>query len=247
MEDKDNNAHDSKRKAAFRFMTSSDIDLLKEVIHIQPFDAPHGQTAARWLVIESNLKAIYGESISSKGCRTRFGDLLLAFKQDTLTALRASGTDEQYDEREQLLQDIVDLMENSAVQKRIAKSEKSARIEKRESDGEKIRQAAMGNLKRNERDYDSDAKHDGQPSEKKRYWGTQARSNDVSRTLEEISMFMKEANDIKRREIEIAERKLAIEESRLEIDRAEREARFAWRKKKEKLVSIWRNKKGKLK
>ncbi|KAG9415562.1 hypothetical protein AC1031_009009 [Aphanomyces cochlioides] len=106
MEDQDNNAHDSKRKAAFRFKTSSDIDLLKEVIHIQLFDAPHGQTAARWLVIENNMKAIYGESISSKGCRTRFGDLLLAFKQDTLTALRASGTDEQYDEREQLLQDI---------------------------------------------------------------------------------------------------------------------------------------------
>ncbi|ETW05096.1 hypothetical protein H310_04124 [Aphanomyces invadans] len=42
--------------------------------------------------------------------KERFDDLIVAFKEDKLNSLRASGTEEEYNEREQLMQDIVDLM-----------------------------------------------------------------------------------------------------------------------------------------
>ncbi|CAK4169771.1 unnamed protein product, partial [Aphanomyces euteiches] len=74
---------ENKRKHAFRFKAASDIDLLKEDIHIQPFDAPFGQTKSRWDEVGNHLMEIYGDKITVVGCRKRFDDLIHAFKQDT--------------------------------------------------------------------------------------------------------------------------------------------------------------------
>ncbi|ETW02808.1 hypothetical protein H310_05293 [Aphanomyces invadans] len=98
----------AKRKAAFRFKSASDVDLLKEVIHIQPYDAPYGAVKSRWDEVAANMCMTYGDGLTSVSCRKRFDDLLDAFKRNTISSLRASGTEEEYNEREQLLQDIVD-------------------------------------------------------------------------------------------------------------------------------------------
>ena len=100
-----------RRKPTFRFRAGADVDLLKEVMNLQPFDAPHGETASRWEAVANNLCSVYGDgSLVPKACRTRFDDLVEAFKTQQMDALRASGTEEEYEEREQLLQDIVDLV-----------------------------------------------------------------------------------------------------------------------------------------
>ncbi|ETV97437.1 hypothetical protein H310_09765 [Aphanomyces invadans] len=100
----------TKRKPAYRFTIAADVDLLKEVVLVAPFDAGYGQTTARWDEIGDNMRSIHGEAVTAICCRRRFDELLAAFKKATLKALRSSGTEEEYNDRDQLLQDIVDLV-----------------------------------------------------------------------------------------------------------------------------------------
>ena len=60
---------EAKRKSAFRFRLSSDVDLLKEVMHVQPFDCPHGQTKSRWG--GGGMRGIHGDGVTALGCRKR--------------------------------------------------------------------------------------------------------------------------------------------------------------------------------
>ncbi|KAG9407041.1 hypothetical protein AC1031_001672 [Aphanomyces cochlioides] len=116
----------SKRKTAFRFKVSSDVELLKEVIHIQPFAASYGQTKARWEDVGVNMCKLYGDAIMDTGWRVRFDDLLSALRKATTASLRAYGTEEEYEVQDQLLQNIYDLIENSMNAKEASKSEKLA-------------------------------------------------------------------------------------------------------------------------
>ncbi|OQR85759.1 hypothetical protein ACHHYP_20550 [Achlya hypogyna] len=100
----------TRRKSAFRFRVVHDVELLQEVANIEPYDAPHGEAKARWSKVAENLCSIHGAGVlTSSGCRVRFNDLIDAFKSQQMESLRASGTDEEYETREQLLQDISDL------------------------------------------------------------------------------------------------------------------------------------------
>ncbi|RHY15929.1 hypothetical protein DYB32_010698 [Aphanomyces invadans] len=97
-------------KTAFRFKGCTDVDLLKEVIHVRPFEAPYGEVRKRWTEVTEHLQRIVGDGITVNATRKRFDDLMTAFHEITMAALRASGTEEEYEEREQLLQDIHDLV-----------------------------------------------------------------------------------------------------------------------------------------
>ncbi|ETV98382.1 hypothetical protein H310_09071 [Aphanomyces invadans] len=99
-----------RRKTAFRFKGCTDVDLLKEVKHVRPFEAPRGEVRKRWTEVTEHLQRIIGDGITVNVTRKRFDDLMTAFHEDTMAALRASGTEEEYEEREQLLQDIHDLV-----------------------------------------------------------------------------------------------------------------------------------------
>ncbi|KAG9397930.1 hypothetical protein AC1031_016348 [Aphanomyces cochlioides] len=108
---------EGKRKDVFRFKASTDVDLLREVMRIQPFAAEYGQTGRRWEQLSVCMCEIHGEgAVTAYSCRRRFEDLVENFKNETMNSLRASGTDEEYTEREQLLQDIVDLVCTTLVQ-----------------------------------------------------------------------------------------------------------------------------------
>lgn len=70
----------SGRKKAFRFTAGKDVDLLKEIINIKPFDAPHGQTMERWKSVASNLCVIYGDrAVTHVTTKARFTDIMDAF------------------------------------------------------------------------------------------------------------------------------------------------------------------------
>ncbi|ETV98090.1 hypothetical protein H310_09373 [Aphanomyces invadans] len=99
-----------RKKTAFRFSVVADIDLLKEVVIIAPFEAASGQTGARWEEFCEHKRVSHGDTLTTASCRKRVDDLLSAFKKATLKALRASGTEEEYQERDQLLQDISDMV-----------------------------------------------------------------------------------------------------------------------------------------
>ncbi|EEY57461.1 uncharacterized protein PITG_00010 [Phytophthora infestans T30-4] len=99
-----------KRKKAFRFLPSSDVILLKEVIKHTPWAAGHGKTEAAWGKVASGIKAALPLcTADGKACRRRFYTLMEVFKREELESLRASGTTEDYEEREQLLTDCFEL------------------------------------------------------------------------------------------------------------------------------------------
>ncbi|ETM00102.1 hypothetical protein L917_03142, partial [Phytophthora nicotianae] len=80
----------SKRKKAFRFH--------------RPWAASHGETLAVWTSVATGLKAALTScTADGKACRSRFNTFLEVFRRDELDSLRASGSAEDYEEREQLL------------------------------------------------------------------------------------------------------------------------------------------------
>ncbi|KAG9412797.1 hypothetical protein AC1031_015696 [Aphanomyces cochlioides] len=123
---------EGKRNEVFRFKASTDVDLLREVMRAQPFAADYGQTGRRWEELSGSM----------------FEDLVVNFKKDTLNSLRASGTDEEYNEREQLLHDIVDLMDVTNNEKQEKKSSKLAKMKKREDDCDDVCRLGMVAIQR---------------------------------------------------------------------------------------------------
>lgn len=81
-----------------------------------PFKARHGQVGPTWLSIAANVtKALQGVEVSARTCQDRITKLLEHFRAENNEALRRSGTEEECQERDQLLQSIQDLKEESEV------------------------------------------------------------------------------------------------------------------------------------
>ncbi|KDO22368.1 hypothetical protein SPRG_11320 [Saprolegnia parasitica CBS 223.65] len=244
----------TKTKKTFRFSVASDVDLLKEVINVAPYDAPFGQTIARWEEVTEHMRGIHGEHVTFTGCRKRFDDLMAAFKKDALKAMRASGTAAEVCERDLLLEDISDLMDAVADKKKAAKEDKGKKVDTSENDGHRIRAAALQGLKRKTAGGDDDQEsdhedHDETPS--KRSKRAAAATNDVASVVKDFLSMIASTNQLKHEEVaakreEIAakraevavrkeelalrHRKLELEEQRYLLDKAEREARFQMEK-----------------
>ncbi|ETW05092.1 hypothetical protein H310_04120 [Aphanomyces invadans] len=131
-----------KRRTAYRFITQVDIDFLKEVMAVCPHDAPYGQTLARWEDFVEHMREMHGPDLTTAGCRKRLDDLMAAYKKNTVQSLRASGTEEEYNEREQLIQDQSDMMDTTYKTKKTLKEEKYKMIDKREKEDLMLREAA---------------------------------------------------------------------------------------------------------
>ncbi|KAI9355975.1 hypothetical protein DFJ73DRAFT_249929 [Zopfochytrium polystomum] len=97
---------------------SEDVALLKEIINHSPYDAKHGKTMAAWAAVAKSLTASLDKREGRKqpdglACQRRFDKLMEAFEKDTITSMRASGTEEEYDKREKLLQDLSELVSSA--------------------------------------------------------------------------------------------------------------------------------------
>ncbi|ETV68870.1 hypothetical protein, variant [Aphanomyces astaci] len=219
---------EGKKKPAHGFTTPQDVDLIKEVMSICPHDAPYGQTSARWAEVGEHMRTIHVDSLSATGCRKRCDDLLVAFQKAMLASLRASGTDEEYDEREQLLQDLSDM--------KATKEDKCKKMDKRESDGHTVRSAALTGMKRKslgDEGDDNDSDEAKKTMMKKERRSSAIMKESVNAVMSFTSI-MENTNKFKIDELAfqkesnaIAMRKLELDEKRYLLDKAEREARFA--------------------
>ncbi|ETV89871.1 hypothetical protein H310_15291 [Aphanomyces invadans] len=224
-----------KRKTAYRFTTQVDIDLLKEVMAVRPHDAPYGQTLARWEEVVEHMREMRGPDLTTAGCRKRLDDLMAAFKKDTVKSLRATGTEEEYNEREQLIQDLSDMMDTAYKTKTTLKEEKNKKIDIREREGLMLRETALMTMKRK-----SDALEEEEevsPSNLKEPRPSSA-LKDVASAVVDIMSMIDASNEFKRAEIDakrgsnaLLQRKVELEERRYLLDKAEREARFHWSNK----------------
>ncbi|ETV99807.1 hypothetical protein H310_07849 [Aphanomyces invadans] len=184
----------AKKKPAHRFTLQQDVDLIKEVISVSPHDAPYGQLSTRWAEVGQNMQAIYASNLTASGCQKRCDELLVAFHKDNIASLRASGTEENYNEREQLLQDLSDMIDSIADKKRTFKEEKGKKEDKRETDGHMIREATMVAMSRGTADTEvesSDTEGSSSTSAKR------VKRSSVKGATNAIAAFMESANKCK--------------------------------------------------
>ena len=108
-----NNTPARSQQRQFRFDVRSDIALLKEVQSILPFQAGHGKVQEAWNDVSQNINSFLDDNqpkTTGPSCKHHFDDLLEAYRKDNMEALRASGTDEEYDERQQLLDGLSEMV-----------------------------------------------------------------------------------------------------------------------------------------
>ncbi|KAI9982845.1 hypothetical protein PInf_006635 [Phytophthora infestans] len=110
--DEEEDAAGGKRRL-FRFKPAFDVVLVREVIRDFPWAAGYGRTRSAWMAVASrvqtaleSLKGVVftrGSALDHAIVKRRIDMLLEAFRKNELSALRGSGTPEEFDMRNKLL------------------------------------------------------------------------------------------------------------------------------------------------
>ncbi|XP_064638439.1 uncharacterized protein LOC135494419 [Lineus longissimus] len=130
----------NKKNAPTRFFPALDILLLRALVAVQPTTKPPWDEVHQH--VNTALTEVKRDSfVTLRACKDRVKTLQEAHTKDELKSLRASGTDEEYDERAQLLTELASLSEERAAKKQEEKPDL------KEAQGRPIRQAAMETLK----------------------------------------------------------------------------------------------------
>ncbi|XP_064467911.1 uncharacterized protein LOC135378748 isoform X2 [Ornithodoros turicata] len=94
----------SQRKVRKCFRINEDVRLLQEVVSSRPFERPD-----KWDVVLRNVEHAVKRKLTMRGIKDRVDLLIGYFRQQDGVNLRKSGTEEQYAERKQLLEEVSDL------------------------------------------------------------------------------------------------------------------------------------------
>ncbi|CAG2243808.1 unnamed protein product [Mytilus edulis] len=126
------------RKKQVRFQTKDDLVLLREVLAKNPF-----QNKSAWNEIASAVADTRSNlQVDARRVRERTHLLIDQHKKSNADSLKSSGIDEEYGEKETLLDEILSLVEDEEKQKEKQKEKK----ETEENRGKEIRKRAMENL-----------------------------------------------------------------------------------------------------
>ncbi|XP_069693831.1 uncharacterized protein [Periplaneta americana] len=87
-----------------RFTISDDICLLREVLAVNPYE-----DSSRWSDIHNKIREGTGKDFCLRTVKDHVQHLVQLWKKEDKANLRKSGTEEQYGEKEQLLQQITDM------------------------------------------------------------------------------------------------------------------------------------------
>jgi len=137
-ESEDESVSDQAKTKKHLFTSDEDLLLLREISCSRPFLGAYKEVPQKWIVSVSKL----GGTFDVNSVRRRFEKLLGKFKSEQKASLLSSGTEEDYNEKVQLLGDIVALMESAALEKE--QSSKKAKLEEvNRSKAEEIRNAAL--------------------------------------------------------------------------------------------------------
>ncbi|XP_068739798.1 uncharacterized protein [Montipora capricornis] len=232
--------------APFRWLSiQNDLALAKEVASRKP------QTHQEWDELATVLSEVFSSDsnrveLKGRGCRERLARLIEKNEQDDKKSLKKSGTEEEYSELSQLLQDIStyrrDMEENKA---KTAKEKEQKKKKEREDKkmGEEIRKKAMEGLasKRkqeesstdddectsNDDDYDSESTSTSGSGSKRGKRGKVTRKR-VTR-LSAVQMLEQKNErraDLKERELKLKAEELQLQNKKFEQEAAERNERL---------------------
>ncbi|XP_071785675.1 uncharacterized protein [Asterias amurensis] len=136
-----------------RFYPELDIVLLKEVVAVNPCHLQGAKTHRKWETILSNVNStLHNKKVSLRACKDRMKTLLKAHRQAEMMSLKASGTDEEYKERDQLLTEVDELCAEAS---RETEEERQRKADDENKQGCKIREAATKGMRPQKRQGDN--------------------------------------------------------------------------------------------
>eukprot|EP00743_Colponemidia_sp_Colp-15_P004974 GILK01005360.1.p1 GENE.GILK01005360.1~~GILK01005360.1.p1 ORF type:complete len:284 (-),score=59.47 GILK01005360.1:50-859(-) len=220
----------------FKFFPQRDIVLLREIETLEPWAAGHGQVLKTWIKVAENVSTVFKVKITDRACQDRFKLLETWFRKNDQENLRKSGKEEEFEERQQLLTEILAAKDDWESTKDSTISTQKAKKEEEQSKAEELREAALKTLREKSSTEDGDSRSS---SSKKKRKQAEAITELVLLTKEEIrtsqDRFQRQLQDaeeeraIKRRKLELKEKELSarlleLEETKKdkEIDREER-------------------------
>lgn len=109
---------DKTKNSKLKFTMAMDIDLLKESILQKPFNTEHGNVQQSWVEVTeilnytTNWKTIRNRY---KKITYRFYLLINSARSKNVSSLKSSGTSEQYTERDKLLDDAINLVDDASI------------------------------------------------------------------------------------------------------------------------------------
>ena len=120
----------------FIWKKQHELCLLKEVTCVEPYAKKQSDRVAAWRTIASNPNGNKqgGFKVTERSCRDRFKRIMEEFENKEQVEKKASGIDAEYDELDQLCQDIKERMEEVSSMRQMA-METVAETKKRKSTG----------------------------------------------------------------------------------------------------------------
>ncbi|GMF40637.1 unnamed protein product [Phytophthora fragariaefolia] len=132
-----------KKPKKFFFTAADDLDLLLEVLGIQPYAAKHRSVTARYQDVTDHLNEHWGMELSLRTIKEHFFLLLREFRTTDCGYRKKSGVAVEYTEHKKYLQNTTDEMRDLAAKKKKKKTDKEAKEDRPEMAGAKLREQAV--------------------------------------------------------------------------------------------------------
>ena len=188
------------KQSRVRFQARDDVLLLRELAAVEQ---PFVRGATCWETIASNLMEEFPDrfsKITARFLRERATNLMEAFLKADTKQRKQSGTEEDFKEKEELLESLRDRFAKKEHMKQASLSAKHKEKEDRER-GEKIREDAMLALK------DKRTRQEDLPQKKKS-------KLDLEQILEERREHKSSQLKLREKELELREKELILEETK---------------------------------
>eukprot|EP00033_Pygsuia_biforma_P004819 GCRY01005284.1.p1 GENE.GCRY01005284.1~~GCRY01005284.1.p1 ORF type:complete len:226 (+),score=64.97 GCRY01005284.1:63-740(+) len=207
------------KKKSFHYTPAVDINVLKEVIAVNPFEKAYGGKMEAWKEVVENA----GIAVSASGIKKRVEYLMSARKKDECENLKKSGTEEEYAEREMLQDDLIQMEQ--------AEEENAAQISKR-------KKRLLEEMTEKGKEIQNAALHTGRNIESSKKQKTEA--SEFSELLFAInegkSALEKEKMELRRKELEDKEAERKLREKELEYKMAKMKEEAESRKEERQMM-----------
>ncbi|KAH9364063.1 hypothetical protein HPB48_021297 [Haemaphysalis longicornis] len=195
------------------FSVSTDLSLLRDVQASDPFRDP-----AQWTRIAERLSSDTGKPFAARAVRDRCQNLMALYAANDRKNLRKSGTEEEYNERDHILQDLICLADGTNFTFKVRAHRRAPTAPRGPRSAAATRRAAEA-VRNDAADSIGLLSPLEEEDENSSSGIETARKKDLEVDHEFLLKRMKHEAEMQRREHAIESRRLALEESRLEWEK----------------------------
>ncbi|KAG9399371.1 hypothetical protein AC1031_011762 [Aphanomyces cochlioides] len=132
-----------------KFTDKEDVMLLRQINAERPFEARQGEIMKVWASIAQALSEqvdFVRPAFDAKKAQHRFGVLIEGHRAYDRESARASGVSEEYDEKLQLLDELLSALDDTKAEEKERSSRALIDNQRMESEGEIVRASALASL-----------------------------------------------------------------------------------------------------